>query len=44
MTLLECCDWCAAKWNDALDAGDTLAAEAYQQLYALWERRLKETT
>ena len=42
MTLRECCDWCADKWNQAIEAGDEAAANAYQQLYALWEQRFKE--
>ena len=28
MTLRECCDWCAAKWNQAIEAGDEAAANA----------------
>ena len=42
MTLRECCDWCAAKWNQAIEDGDKAAADAYQRLYSLWERRFKE--
>ena len=42
MTLRECCDWCADKWSEALESGDNAAADAYQQLYALWESRFKE--
>ena len=42
MTLRECCDWRAAKWNQAIEDGDKAATDAYQQLYALWELRFKE--
>lgn len=31
--------WCFSKWESAVEADDKEAAEAYMQLYQLWDSR-----
>ncbi|QGH45139.1 hypothetical protein [Ralstonia phage Reminis] len=34
-----CSEWCLAKWQEAIEAGDNSAASNYMQLYETWKQR-----
>ena len=34
-----CSSWCLAKWQEAIEVGDSSSASNYMQLYELWLSR-----
>lgn len=32
-------EWCLARWSEAVEHGDTVAAKDYEELYQIWKGR-----